>query len=167
VIYLSAGTTPGLTVLLIAAPTDGAVFDYFRALAARWSNEITADRLLIEGGIPLRPGLAAGEIPKPIQKLISADVQIFSSLEIEFAGLKVAYLRSGGTGPTPFRQSFYDELHVTLEPNGNELIAQAAVKAACTMFDVEAIRSNADAREFSLDAAEANQNSATSASQRD
>ena len=97
--YLSAGTSPGLTVLLIAAPSDGVVFDYFRALAERWSNEITADRLIVEGGIPLRSGLASGQIPHPVQKLISADVQIFSSLEIEFGGLKVTYLRSGGTGP--------------------------------------------------------------------
>jgi hypothetical protein len=139
--FMGAGSHPGLTILLIAAPSDGAVFDYFRALAARWEREITAEYLTIDGDIPLSAGLCSEEVSPPIRKIIAADVQILMSVELHFHGLKICYLRSGGSGPTVFRDSFFDELQVTLDERGNELIAQAAIKAACDAFEVETIRS--------------------------
>src|SRR5689334_9114151 len=106
---MGAGVIPALVELLIAAPTDGQVFNYFRSLAARWPGEIIAERLTIEGNIPLRSGLVSGELPQPIQRLLAIDVQMFTTVEIEFRGLKVTYLRSGGSGPTLYRKSLFDE----------------------------------------------------------
>ena len=140
--FMGAGSHPGFTVLLIAAPSDRAVFDYFRVLANRWEGEIRAESLSINGDIPLSAGLSSSDISPPIRKIIDADVQIVMSIELQFDGLKISYFRSGGSGPTPFRESFFDELHVALDEHGNELIAQAAIKAACDAFEVEAICSN-------------------------
>jgi hypothetical protein len=140
--FMGAGSHPGFTVLLIAAPSDRAVFDYFHALGNRWEGEIRGESLSINGDVPLSAGLSSSDISPPIRKVIDADVQIVMSIELQFDGLKISYFRSGGSGPTPFRESFFDELHVALEEHGNELIAQAAIKAACEAFEVEIIRSN-------------------------
>ncbi|MFL6547706.1 MAG: hypothetical protein ACJ8OJ_03380 [Povalibacter sp.] len=146
--FVGPGSQPGLTVMLIAAPSDGVVFDYFRSLASRWQSQVTGERLTIDGDIPLRANLCSPEITKPVQKLIAADFQILSRIELEFGGLKVTYVRSGGHGPTMYRSSFFDEIRIELTTDGNELIAQAAMKAACRTFDVQGIRSDLTLQEF-------------------
>jgi hypothetical protein len=142
--FAQSGTETGRTVLLIAAPSDAAIFDYFRALAGRWPTEIQAERLIIQGEVSLVCGLRDAEASPAIRRVLSADMQLISRIELEFPGLKMSYVRSGGHGPTVFRDSFFDELHLDLQSAGNELIAQLALSVACTKFEIQAVRSDLD-----------------------
>ncbi len=135
----------GRTELLIAAPSDGLVLDYFRALAARWPEQITEEHLTLEGEVPIASGLSLGDVSPAVEKLVAAEAQLVSHVDLSFGGLKVSYVRSSGQSPEPVRDGIHDEIIFDLDrTTGNELIAQVAVSSACTRFDVQGLRSDQD-----------------------
>lgn len=100
---------PGHCLLLLRSPTDREVYEAFRTIAAHAKHGYK-EHLTVEGDLSLTAGLAAPEIPATIERLLDADAEMIDRLEIEFGGLKWTYVRSGGH--PPFRESFFDEIHI-------------------------------------------------------
>jgi hypothetical protein len=105
----------GHCLLLIPAPSDGAAYRCFQVLAQRWGGQLTAQKLSIEGDVPLTPDFTAREPSGAILKLLHANLDVIARMELDFGGLKVVYLRSGGHGPQLFRTSYFDEVKFEVE----------------------------------------------------
>ena len=99
----------GQCLLLLRSPTDREVYEAFRTIAAQ-SEHAAREFLSVEGDLSLTAGLAAPVIPATVGRLLDADAEMIDRLEIEFGGLKWTYVRSGGH--PPFRESFFDEIHI-------------------------------------------------------
>jgi hypothetical protein len=97
-------------LLLVPAPSDRAIYEVFRSLASRWRSRLAGERLLIEGDLPLTPGLSAPSIPQTMVRLLDADCAMIDQMELQLAGLSVTYVRSGGHAP--FRESYFDEVRL-------------------------------------------------------
>ncbi|MET0986424.1 MAG: hypothetical protein ABW034_13555 [Steroidobacteraceae bacterium] len=61
--------------------------------------------------MPLSPGLCAPEPPLAISRVLAHDSTLIARILLEVGGLQIEYLRSGGHDP--FRESFFDEVHLT------------------------------------------------------
>lgn len=96
--------------MLIRAPSDRAIYDAFRSLAARGRSRVTEEHLFIEGDIPLTAGLSAPSVPGTLERLLEADCEMIDRLELKFGSLQITYLRSGGHAP--YRESFFDEIRL-------------------------------------------------------
>lgn len=57
-------------------------------------------------------GLSAPRVGDALQKLIDADCAIISRIELDLAGMRITYWRSGGH--SPFKESFFDEIRIEL-----------------------------------------------------
>jgi hypothetical protein len=97
-------------LLLIRAPSDRAIYDAFRSLAARGRSRLTEEHLFIEGDIPLTAGLSSPSVPGTLERLLEADCEMIDKLELKFGSLQISYLRSGGHAP--YRESFFDEIRL-------------------------------------------------------
>jgi hypothetical protein len=101
-------------LLLIPAPSDRLVYLCFRSLAQRWKTVVTADRVTLIGNLPLTAGLTHDTVPPAIKKLVEAELDTIAGIELEIGGLAIAYVRSGGHGPAPYRKSFFDEVRLSI-----------------------------------------------------
>jgi hypothetical protein len=104
-------------LLLIPAPSDAAIYEIFRSLASRWRSRLLSQQLWIEGDLPLTPGLTEAAVPQTMTRLLDADCAIIDKIELQFAALRITYVRSGGHAP--FRESYFDE--VRLEASATSL----------------------------------------------
>ena len=100
---------PGHCLLLLRSPTDREIYETFRTLASN-AKRGCREHLTVEGDLSLTAGLGAPEIPGTIERLLDAEADMIDRLELEFGGLRWSYFRSGGH--PPFRESFFDEVHI-------------------------------------------------------
>jgi hypothetical protein len=100
---------PGHCLLLLRSPTDREIYDAFRAIAT-YAKRGCREHLSVEGDLSLTAGLSTPEVPGTIERLLDAEADMIDRLELEFGGLRWTYLRSGGH--PPFRESFFDEMHI-------------------------------------------------------
>lgn len=105
---------PGHCLLLLRSPSDREVYEAFRTIAAHSKHDCREhpcrEYLSVEGNLSLTAGLAATNVPATVVRLLDADAEMIDRLEIEFGGIKWTYVRSGGH--PPFRESFFDEIHI-------------------------------------------------------
>ena len=107
-----AGWPASGALFLIRSPSDEQVYKCFRGLAQRFAPYVKHESLWIEGDVPLSAGFAAAEPSPAIQRLIDAESSIVTRVEIHLGGLTIAFVRSGGVGPTIYRESYFDELRI-------------------------------------------------------
>jgi hypothetical protein len=100
---------PGHCLLLLRSPTDREIYDAFRVIAT-YAKRGCREHLSVEGDLSLTPGLSTPEVPGTIERLLNAEADMIDRLELEFGGLRWTYVRSGGH--PPFRESFFDEMHI-------------------------------------------------------
>jgi hypothetical protein len=100
----------GHCVMLIASPSDHLVYECFRSIASTSPCPVIREQLWLEGNVPLAPVLAQPIVPAAMRRVLAADCALISRIELEFPGLKIEYLRSGGHAP--FKESFFDEVHL-------------------------------------------------------
>ena len=102
--------TSGHCLLVIPSPRDEAVYGCFRSIANKWRDHVTGEALWIEPDVPISACLTSPTPSAALMKLIEASSDIISRIDLQFAGLTLSFIRSGGQGPTVFRQSFFDEI---------------------------------------------------------
>lgn len=130
----SAGSSSEQCLLLIDSPSDRAVHDAFRAIAARDPRAVSGEHLWIEGDVPLTAGLTTQAVPRTLARLLEADCEMIDRLELEIGPLQIRYLRSGGH--EPFRESFYDEIHLDVQEACNEAAVSEIVREICERLSV-------------------------------
>ena len=108
-----AGWPASGAIFLIRSPSDEQVYKCFRGLAQRFAPYLKHEGLWIEGDVPLSAAFGAAEPPPAIQRLIDAESSIITKVEIRLGGLTIAFVRSGGVGPSIYRESYFDELRIS------------------------------------------------------
>lgn len=136
----------GHCVLLINSMSDASVYGCFKSIAHRWHEQVTAESLLIEGGAQLTPGLTRLDPPPGVRRLIDARTDVIETIVLQFGGLKVWYVRSGGSGPALYRRAFFDE--VKLELNGDATLTNDQIRELlamlCTQLEASALTGSPD-----------------------
>jgi hypothetical protein len=133
---LRIGTmTSGRCLLIIPSPRDEVVYGCFRSIAGKWREHVTGEGLWIEADVPITPGLTTPEPSEPLQRLMESSADTISRIDLRFGGLLLSFIRSGGQGPTMFRQSFFDELraecHGTSSIDAEEILDVFAELSEC------------------------------------
>lgn len=124
-----ASAAPGHCLLLIPSPSDELVYRSFRSVGQQWGSYVTDERLWIEGGVPLTPHLTTHATSPLVSSLAGTQLDVISRIELSFDGLTIAYVRSGGHGPTMFRESFFDEIRI--EQEGKSSLSVDALASLC------------------------------------
>src|SRR5690242_18826625 len=83
-------------ILVITAPSDRVVYQCFRSIARRWRGLLSAHRLWIVEKVPLSSGICLEEPSAAIARILDANCDMISLLELEFGSLVCTYVRSGG-----------------------------------------------------------------------
>lgn len=76
---------------------------------------MSGERLSIEGDVPIRPCLTVAAPSSVLMKLLAVRSDVIARIDLEFGGLTLSYVRSGGHGPVIYRKSFFDEVRVDLD----------------------------------------------------
>jgi hypothetical protein len=93
-------------------------------LGVTWSHCLSREQLWLEGEVLLAPNFAQHLAPQAIQRVLTAECSLIAKIEIQLAGLTIRFVRSGGHAP--FKQSFFDELH--LEPEEHLDLSEAELR---------------------------------------
>lgn len=134
--------------LLISAPTDGAVYRCFQSIARQWKQQLTAERLLIEGDVQMTSGLTRTSSPAGMAKILSANLDVIATIQLDFGGLVVSYVRAGAAHPN--RKNYFDEVKLALD--GFSTLSQTEIGQLilllCTCLGVSAASGSAAFHEF-------------------
>lgn len=134
--------------LLISAPTDGAVYRCFQSIARQWKQQLTSERLLIEGDVQMTSGLTRPNSPAGMAKILSANLYVIATIQLDFGGLAISYVRSGSAHPQ--RKSYFDEIR--LAHDGFSTLSQTEIGQLilllCTCLGVSAASGSAAFHEF-------------------
>jgi hypothetical protein len=127
--------TTGSCLLIIPSPRDEVVYGCFRSIAGKWRDHVTGEGLWIESDVPVTAGLTTSEPSESLMKLMDSSADIVSRIDLRFGGLLLSFIRSGGQGPTMFRQSFFDEIraecHGTSSIDAEEILDVFAELCEC------------------------------------
>lgn len=128
----------GHCVFLINSLSDAIVYGCFHHIGRRWTQHVTAESLLIEGRVPLTPGLTRLIPPQSIATVLNANADVIEQIVLEFGSFKVCYVRSGGSGPAIYRRAFFDEVKFELNGNATLTFDQIRELAAIICTELEA-----------------------------